>query len=97
MVGELAMPSFSLGNTYWVYVPFNAEVETVCWDAWANMGWVIGIMPGSTGVIVSPNNVGSWFSSLPTNAPSGSWVNGVAYNYPPYYNCANLVTLSAPS
>ncbi|WP_054856041.1 hypothetical protein [Vulcanisaeta sp. JCM 16161] len=97
MVGELAMPNFSLGNTYWVYAPFNAEVETTCWDAWANMGWEIGVIPASSSVIVSPSNVGFWFSTPQTNAPSGSWVNGVSYNYSPYYNCPNMITLSAPS
>ncbi len=92
--GELAMPSFSLGNTYWVYVPFNAEVETLCWDAWSNMGWMIGVMPASSSVIVSPNNVSFWFSSSQTNAPSGSWVSGIAINNAPL--CSS-VSLSAPS
>ncbi len=94
MVGELAMPSFSLGNTYWVYVPFNAEVETYCWNAWANMGWEIGVTPASSGVVVSPNNAGFWFSGAPTNAPSGSWVNGVNINNAP--PLCGSVSLSAP-
>ncbi|WP_243675731.1 hypothetical protein [Vulcanisaeta distributa] len=92
--GELAMPNFSLGNTYWVYVPFNAEVETLCWDAWANMGWMMGVMPASSSIIVSPNNVSFWFSSPQTNAPSGSWVSGTAINNAPL--CGS-VSLSASS
>ncbi|WP_054856671.1 hypothetical protein [Vulcanisaeta sp. JCM 16159] len=97
MIGELAMPNFSIGNTYWVYVPFNAEVKTLCWDAWANMDWMIGVMPASSGMIVSPNNVSFWFSASQTNAPSGSWVNGISYNYSPYYNCPNVIMLNAPN
>ncbi|WP_171804844.1 hypothetical protein [Vulcanisaeta distributa] len=49
-------------------------------------------MTTSLGVLVSPNNVGFWFSGTRINAPSGSWVNGVNINAP----FCSSVSLSAP-
>jgi len=37
---QIAIPNYSPGNTYWLYLPFNAEVQTYCWSAfWVCLGW----------------------------------------------------------
>jgi hypothetical protein len=93
------LTNYSPGNTYWFYLPFNAEVETDCWDAWANMAWIVGLVPSSSNA-VSLNS--AYFGYPPfqqPNAPSGSWISG--YSILSFLEGAPLVcsgiSLSGPS
>ncbi|KUO81909.1 MAG: hypothetical protein AT718_02410 [Vulcanisaeta sp. JCHS_4] len=69
------LANYSPGNTYWFYLPFNAEVKTSCWSAWAKMAWVVGFVPSSSN-IVSINTVYLGYPPQQSNAPSGSWISG---------------------
>jgi len=91
---QIAIPNYSPGNTYWLYLPFNAEVQTYCWSAWANMAWVVGFTPLSNYILVSPSDVSFYFNNL-SNAPSGSWISGYTI-YNDTLGC-KYVSLSAPS
>jgi hypothetical protein len=77
------------GGEYWFYLPFNAEVETNCWSAWANMAWVVGLVTSSSNAVsISTANYGLAF--VQSNVPSGSWISG-------YVNhCPSTVNLSGP-
>ena len=91
---QIAIPNYSPGNTYWLYLPFNAEVQTYCWSAWVNMAWVVGFTPLSNYILVSPSDVSFYFNNL-SNAPSGSWISGYTI-YNDALGC-EYVSLSAPS
>ena len=91
---QIAIPNYSPGNTYWLYLPFNAEVQTYCWSAWANMAWVVGFTPLSNYILVSPSDVSFYFNNL-SNAPSESWISGYTI-YNDTLGC-EYVSLSAPS
>jgi hypothetical protein len=91
---QIAIPNYSPSNTYWLYLPFNAEVQTYCWSAWANMAWVVGFTPLSNYILVSPSDVSFYFNNL-SNAPSGSWISGYTI-YNDTLGC-KYVSLSAPS
>jgi len=85
------LKNYSPGNTYWFYLPFNAEVETLCWDAWANMAWVVGLVTSSSNATsISTANYGLAF--VQSNVPSGSWISG--YSIDP--TCSGI-SLSGPS
>jgi hypothetical protein len=94
------LANYSPGNTYWFYLPFNAEVKTLCWSAWANTAWVVGFVPSSSNAIsISTAYFGYSPFQQPSNAPSGSWISGY-YIYPyqltPSQGC-NDISLSGPS
>jgi hypothetical protein len=89
MGAAIFLTNYSPGNTYWFYLPFNAEVVTDCWSAWANMAWIAGFVPSSSNA-VSLNS--AYFGYPPfqqPNAPSGSWISG--------YSICSGVSLSGPS
>jgi hypothetical protein len=84
------LKNYSPGNTYWFYLPFNAEVETSCWRAWANTAWVVGFVATSSNT-VSINTVYLGYPlQQPSNAPSGSWISGYTNH------CPSTVNLSGP-
>jgi hypothetical protein len=93
------LKNYSPGNTYWFYLPFNAEVETLCWSAWANTAWVVGFVPSSSNAISISTAYLGRSPQQPSNAPSGSWISGY-YIYPyqltPSQGC-NDISLSGPS
>jgi hypothetical protein len=87
------LKNYSPGNTYWFYLPFNAEVETLCWNAWANMVWEVSLTPSSSNT-VSINSAYFGYPPFqpPSNVPSGSWISGYSIQ------CINgNVSLSGPS
>ena len=85
----ILLTNYSPGRTYWLYLPFNAEVETSCWKAWANTAWVVGFVAPSSNT-VSINTV--YLSYLPQqpNVPSGTWISGYTNH------CPSTVNLSGP-
>jgi hypothetical protein len=88
------LENYSPNTAYSFYLPFNAEVVTVCWSAWANMAWVVNLVPSSSNA-VSLNSAYfgySPFQPLP-NAPSGSWISGYSMLQP--WPCG--ISLSGPS
>jgi len=64
------------GGEYWFYLPFNAEVKTNCWDAWANMAWVVGLVPSSSNAVSISTAYFGYPPFQQPNAPSGSWISG---------------------
>jgi hypothetical protein len=76
-------------GTYWFYLPFNAEVETSCWSAWANTAWVVGFVAPSSNT-VSINTVYLGYPPQQPNAPSGTWISGYTNH------CPTTVNLSGP-
>jgi hypothetical protein len=93
------LKNYSPGNAYWFYLPFNAEVKTLCWSAWANTAWVVGFVPSSSNAISISTAYLGCSPQQPSNAPSGSWISGY-YIYPyqltPSQGC-NDISLSGPS
>jgi hypothetical protein len=93
------LKNYSPGNAYWFYLPFNAEVETLCWSAWAKMAWIAGLVPSSSNAISISTAYLGHPPQQPSNAPSGSWISGY-YIYPyqltPSQGC-NDISLSGPS
>jgi len=85
------LEQYSPGGEYWFYLPFNAEVETLCWDAWANTAWIVGLVTSSSNTTsISTANYGLAF--VQSNVPSGSWISGYSIQ------CINgNVSLSGPS
>ena len=85
----ILLKNYSPGGEYWFYLPFNAEVETSCWRAWANTAWVVGFVAPSSNT-VSINTV--YLSYLPQqpNVPSGTWISGYTNH------CPSTVNLSGP-
>jgi hypothetical protein len=84
------LKNYSPGNTYWFYLPFNAEVETSCWRAWANTAWVVGfVAPSSNTVLINTVYLG-YPLQQPSNAPSGTWISGYTNH------CPSTVNLSGP-
>jgi hypothetical protein len=83
------LKNYSPGNTYWFYLPFNAEVETRCWSAWAKMAWIAGLVPSSSNAIsISTAYLG--YPLQQPNVPSGSWISGYTNH------CPSTVNLSGP-
>ena len=73
-------------GTYWFYLPFNAEVETSCWRAWANTAWVVGfVAPSSNTVSINTVYLG-YPHQQPSNAPSGTWISGYTNHCPSTVN-----------
>jgi hypothetical protein len=69
------LTNYSPGGEYWFYLPFNAEVETLCWSAWANTVWNVGLVTSSSNTTsISTANYGLAF--VQSNVPSGSWISG---------------------
>jgi len=85
MGAAIFLEQYSPGGEYWFYLPFNAEVETSCWKAWANTAWVVGFVPSSSNT-VSINTV--YLSYLPQqpNVPSGTWISGYTNHCPSTVN-----------
>ena len=83
------LKNYSPGNAYWFYLPFNAEVETLCWSAWAKMAWIAGLVPSSSNAIsISTAYLG--YPLQQPNVPSGSWISGYTNH------CPSTVNLSGP-
>jgi hypothetical protein len=96
------LKNYSPGNTYWFYLPFNAEVVTDCWSAWAKMAWIVGLVPSSSNAVSLNSAYFGYPPPLfqpPSNVPSGSWISG--YYIPSFFEGAPLVcsgiSLSGPS
>jgi hypothetical protein len=90
------LTNYSPGGEYWFYLPFNAEVKTVCWSAWANMAWVVGLVASSSNA-VSLNS--AYFGYPPfqqPNAPSGSWISGYSISPEPLNLACYNISLSGP-
>ena len=86
------LTNYSPGNTYWFYLPFNAEVETFCWSAWANMVWIVGLATSSSNTVSISIAYFGYPPFQQPNAPSGSWISGYSIQ------CINgNVSLSGPS
>jgi len=79
------LKNYSPGNTYWFYLPFNAEVETSCWRAWANTAWVVGFVAPSSNT-VSINTVYLGHPPQQSNVPSGTWISGYTNHCPSTVN-----------
>ena len=87
----IGLANYSPGNTYWLWLPFNAEVMTTCWSAWARADWLVGLVPQSSSSITI--NTATLDLVLQEPTPSGSWISGYAiYGGPPY--CP--ISLSGP-
>jgi hypothetical protein len=85
------LENYSPNTAYSFYLPFNAEVVTVCWSAWANMAWVVNLVPSSSNAVsISTAYFGYSPFQPPSNAPSGSWISGYSIQ------CVG-VSLSGPS
>ncbi len=91
--------NYSPGATYWLYLPFNAEVTAgiqydvyydPCWSAWANTVWVVGLTASSSNAI-SINTAYYNLTSTQSNVPSGSWISG--YSIP---QICSGISLSGP-
>jgi hypothetical protein len=97
MGAAIFLEQYSPGGEYWFYLPFNAEVETNCWSAWANTAWIVGLVTSSSNTTsISTANYGLAF--VQSNVPSGSWISG--YSIPPSPLSPVLcsgVSLSGPS
>jgi hypothetical protein len=85
----ILLKNYSPGRTYWLYLPFNAEVETSCWKAWANTAWVVGFVAPSSNT-VSINTVYLGHPPQQPNVPSGTWISGYTNH------CPSTVNLSGP-
>jgi len=85
----ILLTNYSPGRTYWLYLPFNAEVETSCWKAWANTAWVVGFVPSSSNTVLI-NTVYLGYPHQQPNVPSGSWISGYTNH------CPSTVNLSEP-
>jgi hypothetical protein len=85
----ILLKNYSPGRTYWLYLPFNAEVETSCWKAWANTAWVVGFVAPSSNT-VSINTVYLGYPHQQPNVPSGTWISGYTNH------CPSTVNLSGP-
>jgi hypothetical protein len=70
------LTNYSPGNTYWFYLPFNAEVVTNCWSAWANMVWIVGLATSSSNTVSISTAYFGYPPFQQPNAPSGSWISG---------------------
>jgi hypothetical protein len=70
------LTNYSPGKTYWFYLPFNAEVETYCWIAWANMAWVVGLVTSSSNTTSISTAYFGYPLTRPPGVPSGSWISG---------------------
>jgi len=87
----IGLANYSPGGTYWLWLPFNAEVMTTCWSAWARADWLVGLVPQSSSSITI--NTATLDLVLQEPTPSGSWISGYAiYGGPPY--CP--ISLSGP-
>jgi hypothetical protein len=92
MGAAIFLEQYSPGGEYWFYLPFNAEVVTNCWSAWANMAWVVGLVTSSSNTTsISTAYFGYPPFQPPPNAPSGSWISGYSILQP----CG--ISLSGPS
>ncbi|MFP3199311.1 MAG: hypothetical protein RXR06_05505 [Thermoproteus sp.] len=88
----IVLANRSPGDTYWLWLPFNAEVMTTCWSAWARADWLVGLIPQSNGSVAI--NTATLDLVLQEPTPNGSWISGYAiYGGPPY--CP--ISLSGPS
>ena len=88
------LENYSPGGEYWFYLPFNAEVVTVCWSAWAKMAWVVGLVTSSSNTTsISTAYFGYPPFQPPSNAPGGSWISGYSMLQP--WPCG--ISLSGPS
>jgi hypothetical protein len=84
------------GGEYWFYLPFNAEVETDCWNAWANTAWIVGLVTSSSNTTsISTANYGLTF--VQSNVPSGSWISGYSISIVPLDFTCYSISLSGPS
>jgi hypothetical protein len=90
------LTNYSPGNTYWFYLPFNAEVETYCWSAWANMAWVVGLATSSSNAVSISTAYFGYPPFQQPNAPSGSWISGYSIQPLGLADCSS-VSLSGPS
>jgi hypothetical protein len=90
------LTNYSPGNTYWFYLPFNAEVETICWSAWANMAWVVGLATSSSNAVSISTAYFGYPLTQPPGVPSGSWISGYSIQSPGLTDCGS-VSLSGPS
>jgi hypothetical protein len=87
------LTNYSPGRTYWFYLPFNAEVKTWCWSAWANMAWIVGLVTSSSNTVSISTAYFGYPPFQQPNAPSGSWISGYSMLQP--WPCG--ISLSGPS
>jgi hypothetical protein len=76
MGAAIFLEQYSPGGEYWFYLPFNAEVVTNCWSAWANMAWVVGLATSSSNAVSISTAYFGYPPFQQPNAPSGSWISG---------------------